>query len=225
MNKFVIKIAGLCIEINSKYDYTFMRCKDYITDNNKIDFSITCNDKEIDEYSKENKREVGEFITIYEKIADELYKYNRILVHGAAISYNDSAYLFLAPSGVGKTTHINLLMSNYKGISIINGDKPIIDDKGQVYGTPWSGKEKYNNNVSYKLASIILIERNNENSIEKVNKEEYLSNILKQVYKNDKYDASLDIIDKAFKDIPVYKLSCRADDAAAKLTYDEVLNK
>lgn len=225
MNKFVIKIAGLCIEINSRYDYTFIMCKNYVIDNAECDFSVECNDSEIEMYSKEIKKEIGEFVAIYEKIANELYKYNRVLVHGAAISYNNSAYLFLAPSGVGKTTHINLLMSNYYGISVINGDKPIIDDKGQVYGTPWSGKERLNNNTNNKLAAIVLLERSEDNTIKRVNKDEYLSNILNQVYKNNKYNVSLEIIDEAFRDIPVYKLACRPDAAAAKLTYDEVLNK
>lgn len=224
MIKFVIKIAGLNIEINSNYDYSFNMCKDYIVDSKDYDFSVKCSDIETDLYTVNSNREYGEFIAIYEQIAKNLYKYNRFLMHGAAFSYNNKAYLIIAPSGVGKTTHLNNLLSCFKDIKVINGDKPIIDIDGFVYGTPWAGKEKYNNNVSFKIDSLIILERG-DNSIKKVEKSLYLKEILNAIYKCDTYDLSLEIADKAFKDVSIYKIVCGKEKDSAYLTYNEVLNK
>ena len=40
------------------------------------------------------------------KLANALLQYYTILIHGAAISCNNKCYIFIAPSGTGKTTHI-----------------------------------------------------------------------------------------------------------------------
>lgn len=223
MNKIVIKVADLYIEIRYRYEHTFKMCKDYIVeDTNKTDIVASCNDEDILRYS--SKKDISEFIAIYESIAKQLYKHNRVLIHGASIEYNNFAYLFLAPSGVGKSTHIKLLMDNYKDIVVINGDKPIVDEEGYVYGTPWSGKENLNNNIKAKLKGIILVYRDSYDHIEEVSTSDYLSFILNQVYKDENFDKSINIIDKAFKDIKVYKLSCTKNSSSAKITFGKVLN-
>ena len=45
---------------------------------------------------------------------------------------------------------------------IINGDKPIVrktDEGIFVFGTPWCGKEGFNENIRVKLKSICILER------------------------------------------------------------------
>ena len=224
MNKFIIKIAGLNIEINCKYDFTFNLCKNYIIDSEDVDFVVKPTDDDINKYSLESSIETGEFIAIYEIIASQLYKYNRVLLHGAAIEHQGLGYLFIAPSGVGKSTHIKLWMENIEGVTVINGDKPIIDDNGYIYGTPWSGKEGWNTNKSTKLAGIVILYRDSYNHIEETTYCDNLSSVLNQVYKDGNFDISISIVDKAFKNIPIYKLGCTKDKEAAKICLDYIKN-
>lgn len=224
MKKIVIRIAELNIEIYCKYDFTFNLCKNYIIDSEDVDFVVKPTDDDINKYSLESSIETGEFIAIYEIIASQLYKYNRVLLHGAAIEYEGLGYLFLAPSGVGKSTHIKLWKDNFEGVTVINGDKPIIDDDGYIYGTPWSGKEGWNTNTSVKLSGIVILYRDSYNHIEETTYSDNLANVLNQVYKDDNFDISISIIDKAFKNIPIYKLGCTKDKEAAQICLKTITN-
>lgn len=65
-------------------------------------------------------------------------------MHGAVVAWKDQGYLFTAPSGTGKSTHL-ALWKKYLGdqAEVINGDKPflkVMEDEVWVYGTPWAGK-------------------------------------------------------------------------------------
>lgn len=72
-------------------------------------------------------------------MAKNIVKYDGFVIHGACILYKDNAYLFIAPSGTGKTTHIRLWIKHLRDLVIINGDKPIIrliNTLPYIYGTP-----------------------------------------------------------------------------------------
>lgn len=87
-----------------------------------------------------------ETVALRRRFADLLLSYSRCLFHSAAFAFQGKAYLLAAPSGVGKTTQLNLWWQLYPGeITIINGDKPALQfqDNGPilVHATPWRGKE------------------------------------------------------------------------------------
>ena len=73
-----------------------------------------------------------ETLALLRKVAEVLPEKDGFLMHGAVIQWKDKAYMFTAPSGTGKTTHIRLWRKYLgQGVSIINGDKPfirIVDD-------------------------------------------------------------------------------------------------
>lgn len=223
MNKFVIRIAELNIEINCRYNLTFNLCKDYIVQSNNIDICVESKQEDILRFSEGSSLEMGEFISLYEAIASQLAAFNRVLIHGSVIEYKGLAYLFLADSGVGKSTHIKLWKDNIEGITIINGDKPILDDKGNIYGTPWAGKERWNTNTSAKLAGIVLLSRDTYNHIEEATYANNLENVLNRVYRGTNFDISMSIIDKAFKNVPLYKLGCTIDPQAAFICFDKIV--
>ena len=90
-----------------------------------------------------------ESLEVYRKISDGMIDFGIILMHGAAVAVDGKAYIFLARSGVGKTTHIQNWMKVIPVTVVVNGDKPLIDAHAKlVYGTPWCGKESYNTNMS-----------------------------------------------------------------------------
>ncbi len=49
-----------------------------------------------------------ERLALMRKIADHLPEHNCFLMHGAVISVQGDGYLFTAPSGTGKSTHVSL---------------------------------------------------------------------------------------------------------------------
>lgn len=224
MKSIIVRIADINIKINYQYGLVKDMCKDYIFDDENIDLICEANKADFEKYRKESNDEYGEFLAIHESIARKLADYNRTLIHGAAIAYNNLAYLFLAPSGVGKSTHIKIWKDNITGISIINGDKPIIDENGYIYGTPWAGKEKWNSNIKCKLAGVVLLHRGLDNSIIRINKNEYLNELLSQIYRNNNFDRSISIFDKAINNIPLYYLSCNTNVDAAKVCFDTIVN-
>lgn len=224
MNSFVINMADLYIRIDHKYDYVFNICKDYITQNGNIDIIAKCSDEDINKHLQ-NSLGYSEGICLYESIGNQLHKFNKALIHAAVIEYNGLAYLFLAKSGTGKSTHIALWKKTIPNVSIINGDKPIVDGDGYVYGTPWCGKEGWNVNTKVKIGGIIILNRDVKNHIEKSSLSDNLVFILSQIYKSNHYEDSVNVVDKAFKGIPVYKLGCNTDEQAAKLCFDAIIGK
>jgi len=94
-----------------------------------------------------------------------------IPIHGSAIDYKGKTIIFSAPSGTGKSTLANHWINVYNDSYIFNDDKPIIhpiSDAFFVSGTPWSGKDTINKNVSLPLDTIIFLSQGKENIIKKL---------------------------------------------------------
>lgn len=83
------------------------------------------------------------------------------LFHSSVVSYRDRAYMFLGPSGTGKSTHSKLWLKYIEGTELVNDDNPVVrilnDGTIWVYGSPWSGKTHCYRNVSYPLGAIVLL--------------------------------------------------------------------
>ncbi|MBQ9287785.1 MAG: hypothetical protein IJ212_05080 [Bacteroidaceae bacterium] len=80
------------------------------------------------------------------RTSDLLLSMNRCVFHAVAFKWQERAWLIAALPGTGKSTQYKNLKELYPNeISIINGDKPILEvgDKGiiMVHPSPWNGKE------------------------------------------------------------------------------------
>ena len=200
---FRISIADKKIEIECHNRTVFRQCKDYLCEFDSPDLRIAVPMDELEAGASElppiekfykgaaTTRFYGiiESLLVYEKIAEEMISYNTILMHGAAVAYNGAAYIFIAPSGVGKTTRIKIWLDTYPDSIVINGDKPLIrvdESKAVAYGTPWCGKEGWNTNTKAPIDSIFLLERVNdgeESSIEDISIEQAFPILLQQTYR------------------------------------------
>ena len=230
-------LAGKKIEIECKYRHGFIDCKNYMAHFNEPDFIVSASNEEILKRAisiigNERLKELSPFdielgdiesMIVHQKIADKMLQYNVILMHGAAIAVNNKCFIFTAPSGTGKTTHILNWLKLYPDTIIVNGDKPLIDlDKKIVYGTPWSGKEKMNTNCSVPLTGIVKLERGTENSLTKVEFKHMLPTLLQQSYLPDDvtlYHKAIRLIGEC-NDIPCYNLICNMDVDSAKVAYN-----
>lgn len=228
---FVIEIAELKIKINNIFDYSFSFCKDYIIQSETYDFEIN---PTIELINKEHDESLPidyplpycESIVIYRLIAQKLYKYNAFVMHGALIKVHDEGFIFLAKSGVGKTTHLKLYLDTFKDNAlIINGDKPIIkyiDGKFYGFGTPYNGKEGLGVNDKVEIKGICFLKRGEKNKAYKISEEEETTLIFNQILlpNNMKdYDILINLLNDFISKVRIIGLECNMDKEACITSY------
>lgn len=195
MYTFNFFIAGFVIHAETFHTRPKAICRDYIVNDTPSDIDICITEKDIDldriEYEAifdifdpwEGFLEVS---TLCRLVTERLIDYDTILLHGATIAVDQKAYIFSAPSGTGKTTHILKWLKNLRQSTVVNGDKPFLkfEKNGTVNacGSPWAGKENMNTNKIVPLKSIVLMERAEENYIEQISFAEAFPKLLQQVY-------------------------------------------
>ena len=229
----VIRMSELNIEIDTESDYVKRKCSDYTVDVTDADMKIGVSREEIEQekaLSPGYTDDYYEFVCIYRAICMKMPLYDRLLVHSAVIDDNGRGYAFSAKSGVGKTTHIRMWKEAFGDkISIINGDKPIYRFKdGKIYacGTPWCGKEGYNENRESELRAICFINRGEENRIEKFEGKDAADLVFGQIIMPRSADAAiktLELCSQMLKSLPVYRLYCNISTDAAQVAREELV--
>ena len=184
-----LNIARLPIGIDNKFEHIAELAKDYITDASPV-FTVSVSREDIEKEKADSGTNhtdgYYEGIIAYRKIAEILPDYDAFLFHGSVISYNGRAYVITANSGVGKTTHTRLWLSEFPGEAhVLNGDKPIIrilDGVAYACGTPWQGKENYGCNEILELSGISFLERGTENRAHDISPSEAVTRFMSQIY-------------------------------------------
>jgi hypothetical protein len=156
--------------------------------------------------------------------------FDGVMIHSSCIAYKEHAILFSADSGTGKSTHTGLWKELYHDdVKFINDDKPIIriiDNVCYAFGTPWSGKTDLNSNISYPLKGIVILERGEHNSIEKVELKDVISTVFANIIvpNENKENATkaLSIYNKVLSMVPLYRLKCNISLEAPKVVKEEV---
>ena len=225
----IYRIADKNIKINSLYSFVHVYCKKYRTDG-EPDFEIEITCKDIDAERKTVKADVTggwlEISAVYRKIAEIMPKYDTLMIHGSAISVDGEGYLFTAKSGIGKSTHVKLWQELLGDRAVIvNDDKPFIrisENEARVYGTPYSGKEGLNTNISVPLKAICILERSEENRIEQINFRETFPILIQQTYHpsdREMFDRTFNLLDRLKLFVKFYRLSCNKKLEAAEISY------
>lgn len=228
-----VLLSDLKITIDHKFDFMTDFLKKYVADFDTADIYASADEVSV---LKEKAAvpsapvEVCESLCIYRNIAEQLPDFDRFVFHGAAIEYGGEAYLFTAPSGTGKTTHINLWRKNLGNkVNIINGDKPIINigQKATVYGTPWAGKEGLHNNISAPLKAVCIIKQAKTNRIVRLTVKEAVDYLMRQVYLPQDATAlskTLYLLGSMLEKTFVYLLECDVSDQAFQTSFNEMVN-
>lgn len=232
MYKTSISLADLKICIEHRYEFMTEFCQKYIAQFEVCDIVAKSYDgavKKEKELVPSAPVEVCESLCIYRDIAEQLPQFDRFVFHGAAIEFDGSAYVFTAPSGTGKTTHINLWKKNLgEGLDIINGDKPIfyIGDTAVAYGTPWAGKEGLHRNASAPVKAICVLSQSKTNSIVRLEKSEAVNYLMRQVFMPSNATAltkTLELLGKLIEKTPVYMLKCDMSNEAFYTAYNGMI--
>lgn len=242
---FKISLANKNIEVECNYRDVFFQCRDYLSKFEKPDIVVHVTQQEIEKERDRDaqllqqmfsvgKKNIGitydfgqlESTLIYRKIADSMIRYGIILIHGGAISKDNRCYVFMAPSGTGKTTHLLNWIRMIPEAFVVNGDKPLVDVKKRlVYGTPWCGKEGLNTNTCVPLSGLIVLERGTINEINRIPFSEILPRLLGQSYIPTEVisvSKALQLITE-LKEVPCYSFKCNMDTESAIVAYNTLV--
>lgn len=225
-----LNIAGIAVGVDNKYPLSQWNCDEHITATSPL-FVVFATEKEVRE---EYNRLKGEFNLadcesniLYRKGSLSMLDYDAFLLHAAVVAVDGEGYVFTAPGGTGKSTHVNYWMLEFGNRAVlINGDKPIIrlmNDKFYVCGTPWRGKERLGNADIVPLKAICLLERGAENEIAPADADTTLDKIFQQVLLPEEPEQAmkqLDLLDRLIGTVPIYNLKCNMSQEAARVAYN-----
>ena len=228
------RFADRVFELKNKYAYTDRLCADYAAGTAESDYVIEVSDDERNAERVDNTASFPEpyleSLAIYRKIASCLAREDCFLIHAAVIEYRGRAYAFTAKSRVGKSTNISLWKKAFgEDVREINGDKPLVrrvvkDGRAEfiAYGTPWCGKERKYINGSSVLAGFCVLERSEENFIERADESVIPSVLGQMILKTDAEYLSLimSFANDLFLNVPIYRLGVNMDISAAVLARD-----
>lgn len=233
-NRFQIELAEISIGLTDRYGALKEHCKDYLTDTPPL-FHVKASDEEIrramalsEDEGLKNSPALAELVCVYRTICKTLPQYGVFLFHSAAVEYDQKAFLFSAPSGTGKSTHIKLWRECFgKRISMINGDKPLLrpEENGSitVFSSPWAGKEGWQRRCSYPLGGLCFLKRGVTNEIRSLDHTECGERVLKQILFPADPTAlarTLAFADLLAESVPAFELACTISKQAAELSFN-----
>ncbi len=157
----------------------------------------------------------------------KLLRFEGMMLHSSAVMMDGKAYLFSAPSGVGKSTHTRLWgrVFGTDRAQVINDDKPALrcrDGEWYAYGTPWSGKATTSLNVRVPVAGICFLKRGEKNTIRRLSPQEAVFHVLNQTVRTKDYhlrETLLSVVDRLVSQVKVYEMQCNMEPEAAFLSH------
>lgn len=232
--EFFVKIAGISIKMKTIFPETRKRFQDYEC-SDKIDPEIvieTTSEDIIKECRKgiDRRGEYLEALSLLRKLGEQLPEAECMLIHGAAVAYRNRGYLFAAPSGTGKSTHI-FLWRKFLGdnVKIINGDKPVLSFRNEseilICGNPWAGKEGWQKNRMAPLAGICILRQGTSNRIMRISGKKAVEGLFRQIYlprNTEAAEKTLEFLDRLLDGIPIYYLECDISEQAVKVSFEEM---
>ena len=239
------EFAGRTVQISTVHEALHRLCADYRAQG-QPDFCVETRQADIDRERRrqertERRRQGGgeaaaaaplrdaylETLAVYREMAEAFPSFDTLLIHGSAIAADGEAFLFIAKSGTGKSTHTRLWREMLgERCFMINDDKPLVrlDGGGAVVcGTPWDGKHRLSRNVSVPLKAVCILERAEENRIRRIDGREALPMLLQQVYRPASQGAmekTLTLIERLAERAGLYRLGCNMRPEAAKVSYE-----
>lgn len=223
-------IAGLLVNM-SPFGKTEKQAEKYLTDfTDNPDIIIEVSEKMVQKYMQLvdiNSEDEAYYLASGFAFYRKLLNFGGFMLHSSAICIDEKVYLFSGQSGIGKSTHTGLLKQLLGDrCFVVNDDKPAIRimENNEVYafGTPWSGKYDISRNEGYPVLGLCFLGRAESNSITPLDSKNAAIHIMNQCTKNfteSQWDKILGYIDLFVKKVPVYKLLCNKDPAAARLSF------
>ena len=229
-------IAGLLISLRTVYDGMLRIGVDFLADDpgHEPDIRIVITQRDIDEERLRSPDGGAGFsdryietLAVCRRISEIMPSFDRFLMHGSAVAVDGEGYLFTAPSGTGKSTHVRFWREMLGDRAVmVNDDKPFIgvgDSGATVYGSPWQGKHRLGGNIAVPLKAVCVLGRAEENSIEEISAAEAMPTLVRQIYRPDSpamLAKTLGLIDRLTRTVKFYRLGCNLDPDSARVSYE-----
>lgn len=137
-----------------------------------------------------------------------------LVLHGAAVEYQDKGFIFTGISGSGKSTQAHL-WQKYRNALIINGDCPYIkltNGSPRMYGTPFCGSSGESINRSTALHAVILVRQGSENTVTELKGQDaflaVFANVLHSNFDAGCLDLVINNLKSVMTQIRVFELTC-----------------
>lgn len=152
-----------------------------------------------------------------------------LLVHGSAVVTGGKAYLFIAPSGTGKSTHTRLWCETLgKNAFIINDDKQLLrpTPNGVItYASPWGivGKPEADR---APLAAIVSLARGSDNRVCALPSTEMFLPLYKASLRGETPQEAKEVmrlLQDILSSVKLYKMVCTPTSDAAKAAIDAIV--
>jgi len=152
---------------------------------------------------------------------------NTLLFHAAVVSYEGKGYMFLGPSGIGKSTHARLWLQYIIGAELVNDDNPIVrintNNNVTVYGSPWSGKTPCYRNVSYSLGGMVILSQAPYNKIQQLSGLQAYAALIGSIsgmrWVKDIANGLHKTENRLVMKVSTWQLECKPDEEAAKTCF------
>ena len=242
MIKITVSLAGVPVECRFRHRENQEFLTEYET-GEPAAFAIEPGPAELADMAAKLRQEKGipdeaeipawyiENTALHSMIAEELIRYDALLVHGSAIAADGDAYLFIASSGTGKSTHTRLWRELLQDRAwMLNDDKPLLrlqDGVVLAYGTPWDGKHHLSRNASAPLKGIARIKRSENNHIERLSEAEAFPIFYRHAFRTEdraRMQKILSIEQSIIRVVPFYSLACNMEPEAASLAFETMKN-
>lgn len=242
---FIFQLAGVTIQVEHRYPDVYDLCKEFVVSGDGLqpDFTVSSTEDEIQKEFKayehiyhrpldfEDWKGLCESNSLITAICAKMPFYNAFMLHAAAIAVDGVAYIFTAPSGTGKTTHILLWKEHFgERAVIVNGDKLLLrflDGKVYVCSTPWKGKENFGlgPGVMLPVGGICIIEQSPSNHIRPLSPSQAAVYLLrhKQIfiprYNEAYFQQFWALFQQVISATNFYLLQCNREPIASRLSY------
>lgn len=154
-----------------------------------------------------------------------------VLFHAAVVSHQGKGYMFLGPSGTGKSTHARLWLKYIEDTELVNDDNPVVrisDDNIMVYGSPWSGKTPCYRNVNYPIGAIVLLSQAPYNKIQRMGGIHAYVALMESI-SGKRWDSRIadglhQTQNSLVMSVPMWHLECLPDEEAATMCFAQISN-
>ena len=190
--------------------------------------------KEIDVYIRNDKKELMIYDTFFVSLfalERHMMKVDEYVLHCSYVVYNNKAILFSGPSGIGKSTQGNLWVK-YMGAKVLNGDRAVIgkkDGKWYVYGCPVCGSSEICFNEKNELATIVFLDQDRVDSIERANPLLMVKSLYSQItinsWNNDFINNALNSIETIINEVPIFEQKCTMEKTAPECLLNALMEE
>jgi hypothetical protein len=170
-----------------------------------------------------------ERLALCRKLSETLLSEGVLLFHGSAVALDGEAYLFAAPSGVGKSTHARLWRQLWGDrLHMVNDDKPFLRVTSAgvwVCGSPWDGKHRLSENLCVPLRGICFLEQAEKNEASPLTAAEAFPRLYAQTHRPpepEKLQKVLSLLASLSGRVKLVQLRCNRDPEAARLSYQSM---